>query len=106
MSTVYSSTRLPERSVERKLTEGVKRVGGLCWKWVSPGRAGVPDRIVVVDACVWFVEVKAQGSKERPLQKSVRQMIERAGGQCRVVVGVEGVKDFLDEIARIPKSGG
>lgn len=101
-----TSYSLPERAVEKMLVEGVKRVGGLCWKWVSPGRAGVPDRIVIVKSAVWFVEVKASGGKERPLQKAVRSMLEKVGAKCRVVIGADGVEEFLDEVARVSESGG
>ena len=37
-----------ERNVERRLVDLVRRRGGLCLKWTSPGTVGVPDRIVVM----------------------------------------------------------
>ena len=37
-----------ERDIERKLVGVVKHHGGLCLKWVCPGWAGVPDRIVLL----------------------------------------------------------
>ena len=48
-----------EKIIEEKLTKAVKQNGGVCWKFTSPGTAGVPDRIVLmpggriafVDAC-------------------------------------------------------
>ena len=37
---------MQERQIERNLRE-VKSLGGLALKFVSPGMAGVPDRIVL-----------------------------------------------------------
>ena len=46
-----------ERNIERKLVNGVKAMGGIAYKWVSPGNTGVPDRIVIFpDGKVEFVE--------------------------------------------------
>lgn len=100
-----STSTTSEKGVEKMLTEGVKKMGGICWKWVSPGRAGVPDRIVVVASHVWFVELKSEGKVERPLQVAVRKMIEAAGGRCRVLAGGGQVREFLDEVARLSATG-
>lgn len=43
MSDGYES----EKMVERYLLDQCDKQGWLCWKWTSPGRAGVPDRIIV-----------------------------------------------------------
>ena len=37
-----------EKSIEEKLVAAVKVQGGVCWKFTSPGTAGVPDRIVLM----------------------------------------------------------
>lgn len=48
-----------EKEIEAKLVKIVKGAGGLCLKWVCPGWAGVPDRIVLLPyAHVVFVETK------------------------------------------------
>lgn len=48
-----------EREIEAKLREMVKRQGGLCLKWVCPGWAGVPDRILLLPGGrIVFVELK------------------------------------------------
>ena len=36
-----------EREIEKKLVDGVRKLGGRAYKFVSPGNDGVPDRIVV-----------------------------------------------------------
>ena len=48
-----------EKEIEAKLTAMVKRHGGLCLKWVCPGWAGVPDRIILLPGGkVIFAELK------------------------------------------------
>ncbi len=60
-----------EKDIERKLREMVKAHGGLCLKWVCPGWAGVPDRLVLMPgARVYFVELKRpKGGVISPMQK-------------------------------------
>lgn len=58
-----------EKDLERKLVKAVRDSGGLALKFVSPGMAGVPDRLLLFpEGRVAFVEVKAPGEKPRPLQ--------------------------------------
>ena len=58
-----------EKQIEHKLVKAVKAEGGMCPKLVSPGTDGMPDRMVLLpEARIGFVEVKAPGEKPRPLQ--------------------------------------
>lgn len=48
-----------EKEIEKKLVDVVRGRGGLCLKWVCPGWAGVPDRIILLPGGrVMFVELK------------------------------------------------
>lgn len=48
-----------EKEIEARLVERVKERGGLCLKWVCPGWAGVPDRIILLPGgLIRFVELK------------------------------------------------
>jgi hypothetical protein len=61
---------MKERDIEAYLRDRVKALGGIAFKFVSPGHAGVADRIVCMPGgVVWFVEVKAPGGKLSPLQR-------------------------------------
>lgn len=48
-----------EKEIEKKLVGRVRQYGGWCLKWVCPGWAGVPDRIVLLPGGrIVFVETK------------------------------------------------
>lgn len=48
-----------EKDVEKALGRMVGRHGGMCLKWVCPGWAGVPDRIILLPGGrIMFVELK------------------------------------------------
>ena len=51
-----------ERDIEVKLRKSVAAQGGFCWKFTSPGTAGVPDRIILMPkGTIAFVEVNDEG---------------------------------------------
>lgn len=60
-----------ENDVERYLVTQAKKENWLCLKFVSPGNAGVPDRILIrSDGVLIFVELKRGGAFDpRPLQQ-------------------------------------
>jgi len=86
-----------ERDVEARLVRGVRKLGGRCWKWVSPGRAGVPDRIVLLPhGVVAFVELKDDGGMVSKVQEITLREIGDLGHRAYVVRGADGVDAFLD----------
>ena len=90
---------MKEKSIEQKLTLMVKKRGGICPKWVSPGFDGVPDRIVLLpEGRIAFVEVKAPGKKPRPLQTSRHNLLRRLGFRVYVLDSEEQIGEILDEI--------
>lgn len=69
-----------EKEIERHLREGVKSLGGLCLKFVTPGFTGVPDRIVLMPGGrMCFVELKRPGQRERQRQQFVQKRLRRMG---------------------------
>ena len=54
-----------EKTIEQKLVTAVKKHGGICPKFVSPGFDGMPDRLVLLPHGRFaFVEVKAPGENQ------------------------------------------
>lgn len=89
-----------EMTLERKLVEAVKVMGGLCPKFVSPGFDGMPDRLVLLPGGrLAFVEVKAMGCKPRPLQESRHELLRRLGFKVYVLDSAEQIGGVLLEIS-------
>ena len=88
-----------EKTIEHKLTLMVKKRGGICPKFVSPGYDGMPDRIVLLPNCHFaFVEVKASGETPRPLQTSRHRLLRKLGFKVYVIDSGEQIGGVLDEI--------
>ena len=59
-----------EKIVENHFVWAVERAGGKAYKFTSPGRKGVADRIACLpDGSTWFVELKTKGGRLSVLQK-------------------------------------
>lgn len=90
---------MKESQIERRLVEGVKRLGGMCLKFVSPGTLGVPDRIIITaKGRVIFVELKTETGRLTKIQRYVIGEIQKRGADARVVKGIDEVKELLAEI--------
>ena len=75
-----------EKDIEKKLRDSIKKRGGWCLKWVCPGWAGVPDRIILLPgARVLFVETKRpEGGRLARLQEWWHEQIRGLGFQVYV----------------------
>ena len=88
-----------EKEIERKLVQEVKKRGGLCPKWVSPGFAGVPDRIVFLPKMkIGFVEVKAPGERPRKIQLHRHERLRELGCKVYVLDNANEIGGMLDDI--------
>ena len=87
-----------ERDIERRLAAAVKKHGGLCPKFVSPGTDGVPDRLVLMPGGrLAFVEVKAPGMTLRPLQVQRKRQLELLGFKVYVLDDPGQIEEILQE---------
>lgn len=74
-----------ESTIEKALVERVKALGGMCEKFTSPSRRGVPDRLVTLPGGILvFVELKAPGKALSVLQE--RDHARRRALGCSVFV--------------------
>lgn len=88
-----------EKEVEKYLVREIKKLGGVSFKFISPGNAGVPDRIVMLpNGRVVFVELKTDKGKLTKLQEVQIKKISNLGADARVLRGIEGVRMFINEI--------
>ena len=89
-----------EKFIEQKLVTAVKAAGGIAPKFVSPGFAGMPDRLILMPHGVCaFAELKAPGMKPRALQMARHEMLRRLGFRVYVVDEIEQIGGILDELA-------
>ena len=87
---------MKESYIESYLVRKVKEHGGLCYKFVSPGNPGVPDRLIITPTGkTIFVELKTEVGRLAKVQKWQRSEMEKRGADCRVLFGMDAVKDFF-----------
>ena len=72
-----------ERDIETYLVKRCKEIGALCDKFTSPQRRSVPDRLIIFNGRVLFVELKATGKK--PTEAQVRDHDRRRAAGAEVV---------------------
>lgn len=85
-----------EKHIEQALTRAVTAAGGKCYKFVSPGTAGVPDRLIILpNGRVAFAECKAPGKRLRPLQQHRADEIKMLGIPVYEVDSLECIPEVI-----------
>ena len=88
-----------ESSIETRLVRMVRDRGGLCFKFVSPGNPGVPDRIVITPAGrTVYVELKTEVGRLAAIQKWQHEEMRKRGADVRTLKGLDQVKAFVEEV--------
>lgn len=89
-------TAFRESEIERVLASEVKKLGGAAYKWVSPGNAGVPDRIVVFPGRPpVFAELKTDRGKLTKTQEAQIGRLKKLGQEVAVIYGMDGLSRFF-----------
>lgn len=94
-----------ERDVEERLVAAASHVGGIAYKFTSPGRRNVPDRLVVLPKVVpFFVECKAPGCKPTAAQQREHERLRALGATVFVIDGLlDGTQVIQHMLARAAK---
>lgn len=88
-----------ESSIESGFVKRVKKAGGLCWKFTSPGTSGVPDRLVVLPGGrVSLIELKRVGGIVSDVQKTRIEELTALGIDARVCIGKTGIEEFFEDV--------
>ncbi len=88
-----------EKTVETYLVDRVRAAGGDAYKFTSPARVSVPDRIVVFPpARIYFVELKRPGGKLTRGQEREHERLRALGCDVRVIDSREAVDTFVQKV--------
>jgi hypothetical protein len=88
-----------EKDIEQKLVKEVEAAGGWAPKFVSPGNAGMPDRVILFPGGrIAFIELKAPGKKLRPLQAQRMRKLKRLGFHAETVDGADQIDSIICRI--------
>ncbi len=75
-----------ERDIEKRVCNYAKAEGLLVYKFTSPQRNAVPDRLFIrPDGSVFFIEFKAEGKKPTPAQEREHERLKGHGIRVYVV---------------------
>lgn len=89
---------MKESEIEKILVREVKKLGGIAYKWVSPGNDGVPDRIVVFpDRKPVFAELKTDKGRLTALQEVQIGRLKKLGQEVAVIYGLDGLSQFFQD---------
>jgi len=90
---------MKEKIVENHFVWAVERAGGKTWKFTSPGRKGVADRIACLpDGSTWFVELKTKGGRLSVLQKMFMSDMTLLNQKYACLWTIEQVDEWLKPI--------
>lgn len=99
-----------EVTVEQALNGEAQRLGGKALKWVSPGAAGIPDRIVLLpmercpccgtQARIGAIELKAPGKEPRRLQERQAEDLRSIGMPVGWTDQPAGARAWVQGLAR------
>lgn len=86
-----------EAPIEKAVCEYAKSKGLLVYKFTSPQRAAVPDRLFILPGGrVFFCEFKATGKKPTPAQEREHIRLREQGSVIYVVDNVDDGKAMVD----------
>lgn len=88
-----------EKVIEKKVCDFAKSLGCLVYKFTSPARRSVPDRIVILPKGkgVIFIEFKRKGHKPTPAQEVEIAKIRAQSQRVLLIDNVESGKKEISE---------
>jgi len=90
-----------EKLLEKRLREGVKKLGGIALKFGTIYHTGMPDRIVLMQGGqASFVELKSTGKKPTALQTKSLEMLSDFGFKAVVIDSQESLDKFLNDLLK------
>ena len=85
-----------EKRIETKVCDYAKTKGMMVYKFTSPARAAVPDRLFIYNGSVFFIEFKREGQKPTPAQEREHHRLRQHKVMVFVVDNVDDGKAMVD----------
>lgn len=88
---------MKESEVENYLVWAVEVLGGMAYKFKSPGQRGVSDRVVCMpNGETWFIELKRpKGGRLSPLQVKFRDKVISLQQQYALLINKEEIDSWI-----------
>ena len=91
-----------EKQIETAVCDYAKTKNVLAYKFTSPARAAVPDRMFINSiGVVWFCEFKRQGAKPTPAQDREHHRLRGHKVSVFVIDNVDDGKSMVDYMVRL-----
>lgn len=91
--------KMIEKQIEEKVGTYAKEQGFLVYKFTSPQRAAVPDRLYITPrGKVFFVEFKREGMKPTPAQQREHERLREQGVMVFVIDDVDKGRAMVDQM--------
>jgi hypothetical protein len=86
-----------EKEIEAKVCDYAKTKNVLVYKFTSPNRMAVPDRLFIrPDGRIWFCEFKREGQKPTPAQDREHHRLRQHKVSVFVIDSIEDGKAMVD----------
>lgn len=86
-----------EKDIERRVCDYAKSLKMLVYKFTSPSRRSVPDRMfITATGVVFFIEFKKRGEKPTKAQEVEIAKIRKTGVSVYVVDNIQVGKEVID----------
>jgi len=91
-----------EKQIERKVCDHAKAQGMLVYKFSSPNKSAVPDRLFVTRVgTIFFIEFKRGGEEPTPAQKREHERLRGNNAMVYVVDNVDTGKFVIDLMVKL-----
>jgi len=90
-----------EKDIEKHICEYGRSLGVLCYKFTSPSRAAVPDRLLITpNGVVFFMELKRKGEVPTASQRVEISKIQKTGVRVFIVDNVQDGKNVINAMMK------
>ena len=90
-----------EKQIEAKVCDYAKTKGMMVYKFTSPARAAVPDRLFICKGRVFFIEFKREGQKPTAAQEREHHRLRQHQINVFAVDSVEQGKSTINTMLQI-----